>query len=141
MKHARSSTTFRTHGGTAVPNQRILVVDDEEQIRNLFMEFFTGLGYDVVTVGTGREALEKFKPGLFDCIISDFAMPEMDGMELLQKVSAKDKKVIFLMVTGYPTVERAVEAIKSGAYDYITKPFNMKEIRIKVEKALYTCSL
>ncbi len=120
---------------------RILVIDDEEPIRNLFMEFFTGFGYYVVKAGSGQEALEKFRRGLFDCVICDFAMPEMDGMELLERITAEDKEAIFFMITGYPTVERAVEAMKSGAYDYITKPFNMEDIRIKVERALYTRSL
>ncbi len=124
-----------------IHKERILVVDDEPHILELFAEVFGAAGYNVVTASNGTEALEKFEPGRFDCIVSDLAMPGMDGLELLKQIKSRDRKVIFLMITGYPSIESAVEAMKFGAYDYLTKPFNIEDLRIKVERALYTRSL
>jgi DNA-binding NtrC family response regulator len=116
---------------------RILVVDDEEATRLTLNEYFTGIGYDVVTASDGGEALTIFTPGEFDCIISDLLMPAIDGIELLKKIRLQDNDVFFLMITGYPKIDSAVEAMKEGAYDYITKPFHMDDIRLRVERALH----
>ncbi len=117
--------------------RRLLVVDDEESIRRMFEDYFTILGYQVVTAGTGREALEKFTPGTFDCVLCDLMMPEMDGMEFLRELRAQDETTAFLMITGYPSLESAVAAIKHGAYDYITKPLNLEDVRIKIDRAMH----
>jgi two-component system, NtrC family, response regulator PilR len=116
---------------------RILVVDDDEHIRMILKEFFTNIGYEVAVANGGEDALQKFVPGAFDMIISDLAMPDVDGLELLRQIKAKDSKVLFFMITGYPTLETAVEAMKQGAYDYVTKPFNMEDMRIKIERAFH----
>lgn len=116
---------------------RILVVDDEETTRITLSEYFTGIGYDVVTANDGEEALNIFAPGEFDCIISDLFMPTIDGLDLLKKVRLRDSDVFFLMITGYPKIDSAVEAMKEGAYDYVTKPFHMEDIRLRVERALH----
>lgn len=116
---------------------RILIVDDNEQIRELLKDFFQTIGHEVMTAGDGKEALEKFKAYEPDCIISDLKMPDMDGLELLRQIRAQGKKTTFLMITGYPTIETAVEAMKQGAYDYITKPLQLEDVRIKVERALH----
>jgi DNA-binding NtrC family response regulator len=115
---------------------RILVVDDEESIRDILKEYFTGLGYEVADAGNGEEALKKFVPGKFDCVISDFSMPLMDGIELLKRIRLQDSDVAFLIVTGFPGVDSAISAMQEGAYDYLTKPFHMEDIRFKVERAL-----
>ena len=115
---------------------RILVVDDTEMIRTTLSEYFAILGYDVVTASDGEDALNKFVPGEFDCIISDLMMPKVDGLELLEKVKLQDKKIMFLMMTGYPSIDNAVKAMKHGAYDYVTKPFAMEDLRMKVERML-----
>lgn len=114
---------------------RILVVDDEEHILSVLRDFLENLGYEVVTAEDGEDALAKFEPEKFDVVISDLLMPRMDGLELLNKIRLLDKHVIFLMITGYPSIETAVDAIKKGAYDYITKPFHMEDVRIKIERA------
>jgi DNA-binding NtrC family response regulator len=119
----------------------LLVVDDDPAVLDLLQHLFTRLGYEITTAGGGREALAIFEPGSFDCIVSDLAMPGMDGIELLKKIRLRDDKVPFLVVTGYPTIETAVEAMKLGAFDYITKPFDKTDIEIKVERALYTRGL
>ncbi len=115
---------------------RILVVDDEESTSATLNDFFTGLGYAVVTARDGEEALKKFAPGVFDCVISDLFMPAIDGLELLKRIRLEDKEVFFLIITGFPGIDSAVNAMKEGAYDYITKPFHMEDIRLKVERAL-----
>ena len=115
---------------------RILVVDDEESSRVMLSDYFTGIGYDVVTAEDGEDALKKFTPGAFDCVISDLFMPTVDGLELLKKIKNEDHEVFFLIMTGYPAIDSAVNAMKEGAYDYITKPFHMEDIRLKVERAL-----
>jgi len=116
---------------------RLLVVDDEESIRFTLCEFFTSIGYEVVTASDGEDALQKFVPGKFDCVISDMMMPSMDGMELLKRIRLNDSDVYFLMMTGYPGIDSAVNAMKEGAYDYLTKPFHMEDIQMKVEKAIH----
>lgn len=114
---------------------KIMVVDDEEHIREVLKDFLESLSYEVVEAEDGEDALAKFEPNTFDVIISDLLMPRVDGLELLKKIRAMDKNVVFLMITGYPSIETAVEAIKKGAYDYITKPFHMEDVKMKIERA------
>jgi two-component system response regulator PilR (NtrC family) len=114
---------------------RIMVVDDEENIREVLSNYLETLGYEVLTASDGADALTKFEVGAFDLIISDLLMPNIDGLELLRKVREKDRDVVFLMITGYPSIETAVEAIKKGAYDYITKPFHMEDVKIRIERS------
>jgi DNA-binding NtrC family response regulator len=120
---------------------RILVVDDEEDIRRLISGYLTEMNYHVVTANDGQEALGKYMQTDFDLIISDRVMPKIDGLELLKKIRRMNKEIMFLMVTGYPAVESAVEAIKAGAYDYIVKPFNMEDVKLRIERALEKKSL
>lgn len=116
---------------------RILVVDDDDSTRLTLHDYFTSIGYKVEEARDGEEALKKFSPGKFDCIISDLCMPKVDGLELLKTIKLHDKSVYFLMITSHPTIDSAVNAVKEGAYDYLKKPFQMEEIRVKVEKALF----
>jgi two-component system response regulator PilR (NtrC family) len=116
--------------------ERLLVVDDEESIRDIFADYFGSIGYEVETATSGKDGLEKFVPDRFDCVICDLVMPEMDGLEFLRRLWERDSKTPFFMMTGYPSVETAVEAINQGAYDYITKPLNFEDVRIKLERAL-----
>jgi two-component system response regulator PilR (NtrC family) len=115
---------------------RILIVDDDESTRSLLNDYLVGFGHDVITAVNGEDALEKFIPGEFDCVISDLFMPKVDGLELLKRIRSQDNSVYFIMITGYPTIDSAVNAVKEGAYDYVTKPFHMEDIQIKVERAL-----
>ena len=122
--------------------KRILVVDDDEQVRGLLVNYFQFLsGYEVTTAANGAEALGKLSQNVYDCIISDLVMPDIDGLELLKQVKTQDKKLPFLIITGYPTIETAIEVMKQGAYDYVTKPLQLEDVRIKVERALHTTSL
>ncbi len=115
---------------------RILVVDDDEAVRTMFGEYLTCCGYEVVLAEDGADALEKFIPGRFDCIISDMCMPRIDGFELLKRLKMQDSSVDVLIITGYPDIGSAINIIKEGAYDYVTKPLYMEDIRIKVERII-----
>jgi DNA-binding NtrC family response regulator len=112
----------------------MLVVDDDELSRTTLKDYFADVGYDVTTAVDGEDALRQFSPGKFDCVISDLMMPNINGIELLKRIKLQDKNVFFLMVTGYPSIDNAVDAMKEGAYDYVTKPFHMEDIRLKVER-------
>jgi two-component system, NtrC family, response regulator AtoC len=117
--------------------ERLLIVDDESQIRQIFGDYFSSLGYRVVVAENGRDALEIFAHGDFDCVLSDLVMPVMNGMEFLRALREEDKETAFFLMTGYPSVGSTVDAIKLGAYDYITKPLNLEDVRIKVERAVH----
>lgn len=120
---------------------RILVVDDEESIREFFEIMLKREGFEVQTAVNGREALEKLGRHSFDLIISDIQMPEVSGMELLSRVREMDPEMVVLMITAFGNTETAVEAMKLGAYDYIQKPFKIDEIKIVINKALERRSL
>ena len=117
---------------------RILIVDDDEASRSVLSDYFANIGYEVVTAGDGEDALGKFVPGIFDCVISDLMMPKIDGLELLKRIKIQDSQVRFLMITGYPNMDSAINAIREGADDYVNKPFHMEDIRIKVERIVDT---
>ena len=117
--------------------ERILVVDDDDGVRDALSEFLRSLGYVVVPVANGEEALTEFGKNAFDVVMADLIMPNMDGMELLQRIrEIKNQEVIFLMITGHPSINTAVEAINRGADDYITKPFHLEDVKLRISKAL-----
>lgn len=116
--------------------RHILVVDDEPEVRETLFSVLKSLDYVPHVAGSGAEALDIMKKEKIDVVLSDLYMPEMDGIELLKKVRMRDNKMIFLMITAHPTIETAVEAIKKGAYDYLTKPFHIEEVRLKINRAL-----
>ena len=117
--------------------ERILVVDDDTGVREALSEFLLSLGYGVVAVENGEQAVAEYAKNEFDVVMADLIMPNMDGMELLQRIrEIKNKEVIFLMVTGHPSIGTAVEAINRGADDYITKPFHLEDVKLRISKAL-----
>ena len=115
---------------------RILVVDDEQSMREFLEIFFRGDGYDVVTAGSVVEALTGLEHDDFDVVISDIQMPEQSGMKLLHYVKDHSPETVIIMITAFATAETAISAMKQGAYDYVTKPFKVDELRLVVEKAL-----
>ncbi|MCD6375830.1 MAG: sigma-54-dependent Fis family transcriptional regulator [Caldisericaceae bacterium] len=116
--------------------RHILVVDDEQEVRDTLYNVLKSLDYIPHVAASGKEALEIIKKEPIDVVLSDLYMPEMDGIELLKRVKAINSKVVFLMITAHPTIETAVDAIKKGAYDYLTKPFHIEEVRLKINRAL-----
>jgi two-component system, NtrC family, response regulator PilR len=120
---------------------RLLIVDDDREIREMLQQFFERLGYMVVTAESGAAALEKFITYEFDCVISDLVMPDMDGLALLKKVKERAPAALFFLITGYGTIANAVQGMKEGAHDFITKPFQLEDMKIRVERALRTKTL
>ena len=116
--------------------KKILVVDDEQDVRETLESVLSKLDYDPIVAPGGKEALELIKKNNVDIVLSDLYMPEMDGIELLKRVKTENRNIVFLMITAHPTIETAVDAIKKGAYDYLTKPFHIDEVKMKLNRAL-----
>jgi two-component system response regulator HydG len=115
---------------------KILIVDDEGVVRNSLTEWFSSEGYATKGVQNGREALDIVDRQDFDVALVDLKMPGMDGVELQRQLRDKDPELTVIMMTGFGTVETAVQALKQGAYDYLTKPIDPDELQHTVEKAL-----
>src|SRR5579862_7041822 len=116
---------------------RVLVVDDEKVIREILSDFLTMEGYVVRTVENGESALTELERRSYNLVISDLKMPGMGGLELLERISELRQNVLTVIMTGFGTVETAIEAMKKGAYDYILKPFKIEEVVHVVERGLY----
>src|SRR5438876_244079 len=108
---------------------KILVVVDERSILVLLKEALGQWGYLVTTAASAAEALGILKSELFDALITDIRMPDMSGLELLREVKKQDESIEVVMMTGYPTIASAVQALKEGAYDYLSKPLILDELR------------
>jgi response regulator RpfG family c-di-GMP phosphodiesterase len=116
---------------------RILVVDDERVIREILAEFLTLEGFSVHTVEDGEKALTELRLNPYDLLITDLKMPRLSGLQLLEKIEAERLGVLTVLMTGFGTVETAIEAMKKGAYDYLLKPFKVEEVIHVVRRALY----
>jgi len=119
---------------------RVLVIDDEAVIREGMRRILEGNAVQVESVASGRAAIEKIQVKDFDVVITDLKMPGMDGLEVLSAIKILQPGVPVIIITGYATVDTAVEAMKSGAFDYIAKPFAPEQIIEKVKKAIATKS-
>lgn len=115
---------------------RILVVDDEESIREFLEIMLRKEGYEITLAEDGLRAKDLLTKKTFDMVISDLQMPGMTGLELLKHVKESYPDLTFMMITAFGTTENAVEAMKMGAYDYLTKPFKIDEVRLNVYNAL-----
>ncbi len=117
-------------------NKRVLIVDDEQSIRELLSEMLSVAGFQCTTSPNAEEALQILREGGISLVISDLKMPGKDGMALLKDIQENYPEVCVILLTGYGTVETAVEAMKMGAYDFTTKPNGLQRIPILVERAL-----
>jgi DNA-binding NtrC family response regulator len=124
-----------------MPAAKILVIDDEEIVCLSCQRILSEEGYDVYTRLSGPEGLRLIAEEPFDLVIVDLKMPGMDGIEVLQAIKRDYPQIPVIMMTGYATVESAVEAMKSGAFDYLPKPFTPDEVAVVVKKALETRSI
>lgn len=115
---------------------RILVVDDEKMTRMNLEHVLTKEGFSVVTASSGAEAIEYIEEDDFDVVVTDFKMEKVDGMGVLERAKAKDTGIEVIMITGYATVPTAVEAMKKGSYQFLSKPLKLDEIRLTINKAL-----
>ncbi|MDR4988620.1 MAG: sigma-54 dependent transcriptional regulator [Bacteroidales bacterium] len=115
---------------------KILVIDDEASIRNTLKDILEYEKYEVVLAEDGYDALEKMDAGPFDVILCDVKMPRLDGIELIDKIRELDPDVAVVMISGHGTIDTAVEAIKKGAFDFISKPLDLNRLLITIRNAM-----
>ena len=130
------SATHRLEYTFNPESPRILVVDDERVIREILSDFLGLEGYVVRTVEDGVQALEELQKRSYNLVISDLKMPKMNGLDLIEKITELGIPVLTVIMTGFGTVETAIEAMKHGAYDYILKPFKVEEVIHIVKRGL-----
>ncbi len=115
---------------------RLLIVDDELLIRDLLYDHFSGCDYQVSLAADGGSALAKSVGKEFDAVILDLKMPDMDGLELAAQLRENQTAVPIIIITGYPSVDSAIEALRNRCHDYFVKPFNMKKLERAVREAV-----
>lgn len=113
---------------------KVLVVDDEEDVVEVIQDRLEAYGFAVVTAGNGLEALKRLSVERFDGVFLDVKMPEMGGIEALEEIRKKDRKIPVIIITSSSTREAAIEAIAKGANEYVLKPFEWEELKAKIEK-------
>lgn len=119
----------------------ILIIDDEKAIRKTLSEILSYEGYKIDEAGDGEEGFRKFKEKEYDVILCDIKMPKMDGIEFLEKAKESNPDLPIIMISGHGTIETAVEAVKKGAYDYISKPPDLNRLLITIRNAMDKTSL
>ena len=114
----------------------ILVVDDEQDILETLPEVLKGWGHTAFTAHNGDEAIQTIEKKSVDLMITDIKMPQMDGLQLLEHVKKIDKRLVVIFLTGYPSLDSAITAMRAGAYDYQVKPVNLDELKLRIERGL-----
>ncbi|MEZ5035610.1 MAG: sigma-54 dependent transcriptional regulator [Chitinophagaceae bacterium] len=114
----------------------ILIIDDEKAIRKTLTEILSFEGYEIDEAENGEEGLKKFKAKTFDLVLCDIKMPKMDGLEFLQKAGEINADIPIILISGHGDIETAVEAVKKGAYDYISKPPDLNKLLITIRNAM-----
>lgn len=116
---------------------RILLVDDEENIREALREYLTAINrHQVVTAANGEEALDHFAANEFDCAFLDLKMPGMSGVELLTRLKEEDYTLPVVIMTGYPSLDAAIDTMRQGASDFLIKPFNLNQVKLTLERVV-----
>lgn len=116
--------------------KRVLIIDDEEGIRNVLADLFGEMGWLVSESEDGKNGLEAALSDDFELIILDLSLPRLDGLAVLRKLRESKPDIPVVMITGYATMKSAIEALKLGAFDYITKPFDLNEVQIIAQHAV-----
>ncbi|MCJ7497956.1 MAG: response regulator [candidate division Zixibacteria bacterium] len=116
--------------------EKILVVDDELFVRELLLEFLGKQGFEVLLAESGEKALEVAKTTPVQIALIDLKMPGLDGIQTLKELKKITPEILPIIMTGYPTIESAVEALRSGACDYVIKPFKLNELRASIDRVL-----
>ncbi|HUJ19170.1 MAG TPA: sigma-54 dependent transcriptional regulator [Nitrospirota bacterium] len=115
---------------------RVLVIEDDETVQDVLRSFLIAKGFEVTIAKTGEAGLDQLRAEKFDLVLTDLVMPGITGMDVLKEVSASKLSAPVIVMTAYGTVQTAVEAMRIGAFDYVTKPFNLEELMIVIDKAL-----
>jgi len=115
---------------------KILIVDDDHFFRNLYSEILSLEGYEVATASSGREAIEYVKTNAVDLVVTDLMMPDMNGQEVLERTKQHNALTDVILITGHGTIESAISALKSGAFDYLRKPVNKDELLLSVSRCI-----
>ncbi|HEX7175326.1 MAG TPA: response regulator [Pyrinomonadaceae bacterium] len=123
-------------GRRAPTRKRVLVVDDEENVRVTTAAILEQDGYYVDTAGDGREALQKVERGGFDLVLTDLRMDDMDGAALLNELHTRHPSVVTVVLTGYASIESSIDALRQGVYDYLVKPCVIEDLKRTVRRAL-----
>src|SRR6201995_1286584 len=119
----------------------ILIIDDEKAIRKTLSEILSYEGYKIDEAGDGEEGIRKFRDKEYDVILCDIKMPKMDGIEFLDKAKEMNPDIPIIMISGHGTIETAVEAVKKGAFDYVSKPPDLNRLLITIRNAIDRNSL
>ncbi len=119
-----------------VQKDPVLVVDDEPLVRDLLSNYLRGAGYQCATAGTGRQALDMLEKSPVSLVIADIRMPELNGLQLLEKLTLRHPDTAAIMITAVADIETAIDTMKKGASDYITKPFDLINVAESVDRAL-----
>ncbi|HHY28063.1 MAG TPA: sigma-54-dependent Fis family transcriptional regulator [Desulfitobacterium dehalogenans] len=117
-------------------HQSILILDDEEDLRSILAQRLGRRGYEISEAGTAQEGMALLQENIFEAVLLDIRLPDGDGLQLLQDMKKRQPDLQVIMLTGHGTLESAIEAMKAGAYDYLTKPCNLSELEITLQKAL-----
>src|ERR1700754_3534058 len=119
----------------------ILIIDDEKAIRKTLGEILSFEGYKIDEAADGEEGLKKFKDKAYDVVLCDIKMPKVDGIEFLQRAGESNADIPIIMISGHGNIETAVEAVKKGAYDFISKPPDLNRLLITIRNAMERNSL
>jgi len=116
--------------------EKVLIVDDDKELRTLLLEVVSGAGYRAQMVSSGREAVEKASDEDFDVVLLDLIMPKMSGADVLVALKRVSPRTRVIMITAFATIDNAVDAIKRGASDYVTKPFKIEDLLMRVKRVV-----
>lgn len=119
-----------------MPQEKILVIDDELFVRELLSEFLGKQGFEVLLAESGEKALEIARSTPAQIALIDLKMPGLDGIQTLKELKKINPQILPIIMTGYPTIESAVDALRSGACDYVIKPFKLNELRSSIDRVL-----
>lgn len=114
---------------------RLLIIEDDSALAALLEEYLSGSNYDVQVINDGSSAIQLLARQHFDVVLSDIMLPGVDGMTILRKVGGDFSRTIVILMTGYSGIDDALSAVKQGAYDFVSKPFQLPEIRIRLDNA------
>ena len=126
---------------TATRTPHILVVDDEQFIRDLLGDFFSKSDYSVVSAADGESGITQCRSGRFDVALIDLKMPDRAGTDVLAEVRAIDPTLPVIIMTGFPTVDASIEAMRRGAHDFVVKPFRLQDLKERVDRAVRARSI